>query len=62
MSNKHNRMRAFSPALGLIFGAGAGLITAILASWNIAIAISIGAGLGLIIGSAVYSFAKNRHN
>lgn len=60
MFNQHNRMKEFAPALGLIFGAGIALNTAILVSWNIAFAIIIGAGLGLIIGSAVYSFMKNR--
>lgn len=60
MSKQQNIMRAFAPALGLIFGAGGGLITAILTNWNIAVAMSIGAGLGLVIGSIVYSFMKNR--
>lgn len=59
MSSQKNRMRAFAPVLGMILGAGAGLITEILASWNTAIAISIGAGLGLVIGSVVYSFEKS---
>ncbi len=62
MANQQNEISAFLPAIGLIFGAGTGLITAILASWNIAVAISIGAGLGLIIGWVVYSFRKNRQS
>lgn len=58
MSNQHNKMSSFSLGLGLVFGAGAGLIAATLTSWNTATAIIVGAALGLIAGSIVYAFTK----
>ncbi len=66
MSNQLNKMRAFIPALGLIFGAGIGLIIGSVVDSFIknslapAFGLIFGAGIGLIIGSAVYSFIKNK--
>ena len=60
MSNNLNKFSAFAPALGLIFGGGAALIIAVLVNLNIAITMSIGAGLGLVIGSVVYGFKKKQ--
>ncbi len=45
--------------LGLIFGAGIGLITGILRD-NIAIGLSLGAGVGLVFGMTLTSSAKKR--
>lgn len=62
MSNNQNKFSNFAPALGLIFGGGAALIVAVLANLNIAITMSIGAALGLVIGSVVYGFKKRQQN
>lgn len=58
MSNQNNKLSSFSPVLGLVFGAGAGLFAATLTSWNTAAAIIVGAALGLIAGSIAYGFTK----
>ncbi len=58
MSDNLNKFYAFAPAIGLLFGVVAALIIAVLANLNMAITMSFGAGLGLVIGSVVYGFKK----
>ena len=58
MSKQNNKMTAFFPALGLIFGAGAGVFMATLKSWNIAPILIVGAVLGLTAGLIVCGLTK----
>jgi hypothetical protein len=44
------------------FHGGLALIIAVLASIDMAITMSIGAGLGLVIGSVVYGFKKQQQS
>ena len=53
-------MIKYSSALGLIFGSALGLIAGLLIDGNLAIATSIGAGVGLVIGMIVSLFAKKK--
>ncbi len=50
MSEKNQSMKAFMPALGLVFGSGAGVIITVLCDFKIAFGVIIGAAAGLMIG------------
>lgn len=50
MSKKNQSLKAFLPALGLVFGAGAGALIAVVYGFRIAFGIVIGAAAGLLIG------------
>lgn len=60
MSNNYNKMTFLSPALGIIFGAGAGLFAALLVKGNLAISMISGAALGVVAGIIIYSFIRKR--
>ncbi len=47
-----------SPGLGLIFGAGAGILIGAILKQNITLFTFVGASLGLIIGAIVYTIFK----
>ncbi len=53
MSENSRKIRAFSPALGLVFGGSAAMIIAIIADLNIPIAMIFGTAIGLVIGSII---------
>lgn len=42
-----------SVGIGLVFGAGVGIIIGLIFNFNIGFTIIIGAGLGLVIGSVI---------
>lgn len=58
MSGKSNSMTNMSSALGLVFGAAAGLLISILCSFSIALGVIFGAGFGLVIGTIIFSYPK----
>lgn len=59
MPNHRNKFIDFSPAIGLIIGVGAAIIISLLFDLNLAITVSIAAGIGLVMGSMVYGLNKN---
>ncbi|HHX72871.1 MAG TPA: SoxR reducing system RseC family protein [Clostridiales bacterium] len=50
MSKKNNSMRGILPALGLVFGAGAGTVISVLCDFHMAFGAVSGAAAGLLIG------------
>lgn len=52
-----NTMIRFSPALGIIFGSAIGSVAGLLTNNNLALTAGMGAGLGLLVGTIVYTFA-----
>ncbi len=60
MSDKSKSMTNISSALGLVFGAAAGLLISILCSFSIALGIVFGAAIGLIIGIMFFSYSKSK--
>lgn len=46
-------MRDNKVGLGLIFGAGLGILFSVITNSSLGIAIAIGAGIGLVIGSMI---------
>ena len=58
MTSKGKSLINTAPALGLVFGAGAGLLLSVLCSFSIPLGITLGAAAGLIVGSAVYALSK----
>jgi hypothetical protein len=59
MSGKN---KLVSPALGLVFGAGAGLLVSILCSFSIAMGIVFGTAIGLIIGAIITGFTHKKND
>lgn len=53
-------MLKFSPALGMIFGSAFGGILGLLTNSNLALTASMGTGLGLIIGTIIYSYTLHK--
>ena len=58
MFDQYKKMMGLAPALGLIFGAGAGLLISIPAKWDAAILMISCSVFGLIIGAAVHSLTQ----
>jgi hypothetical protein len=55
MKRKNISITQFTPALGLIFGSASGCFLGLLTNNSPALTAAIGAGIGLVIGSAIYA-------
>jgi predicted MFS family arabinose efflux permease len=60
MQFKIKSMKAFLPALGLVFGATAGTIISVLCGFQIPFGIVIGAAAGLLFGLAILNLSADK--
>ena len=53
MTTSHDRGAWPVPGLGLVAGAALALLVSVLVDWPLALAVPVGAALGLVVGAAV---------
>lgn len=60
MTEKNASMKAFLPALGIVFGAAAGLLICVLCNFQITFGAAFGAAVGLLIGLALFNLLRKK--